>query len=71
MQRYYYGPYIETARAQLGEQRQEPEEAHGAFSRAARILERLAGEIEDEALKEGFLSAPQPRGVLEASDRKT
>jgi DNA-binding SARP family transcriptional activator/tetratricopeptide (TPR) repeat protein len=61
---------IWAALRELHEQRQEPEEAHGAFSRAARILERLAGEIEDEALKEGFLSAPQPRGVLEASDRK-
>jgi hypothetical protein len=42
----------------------------GAFSRAATIVERLAGEIEDEALKEGFLSAPQLRHVLEATARK-
>jgi hypothetical protein len=33
-------------------------------------LERLAGEIEDEALKQGFLSAPQLRRVLETSARK-
>ena len=51
-------------------QRGEPEEAHDAFSRAARIVERLAAEIEDDALKEGFPSAPQPRRVLEASGHK-
>ena len=61
---------IWAARGELHEQRGEPEEAHGAFSRAAWIVERLAGEIEDDALKEGFLSAPQLRGVLEASARK-
>jgi len=61
---------IWAALGELHEQRGEPEEAHGAFSRAARILERLAGEIEDEALKEDFLSAPQLRRVLEASARK-
>lgn len=61
---------IWAALGELHEQRREPEEAHGAFSRAARIVERLAGEIEDDALKEGFLSAPQPRRVLEASARK-
>jgi tetratricopeptide (TPR) repeat protein len=54
----------------LYEQRGEPEEASAAFSRAASILERLAGEIEDEALKQGFLSAPQLRRVLETSARK-
>lgn len=56
---------IWAARGELHEQRGEPEEAHGAFSRAARIVERLAGEIDDGAMKEGFLSAPQPRRVLE------
>jgi tetratricopeptide (TPR) repeat protein len=56
--------------AELHEQRGEPKEAHGAFFRAAQIVERLAGEIEDEALKEGFLSAPQLRRVLQASARK-
>jgi tetratricopeptide (TPR) repeat protein len=61
---------IWVALGELHEQRGEPEEAHGAFSRAARIVERLAGEIEDDALKEGFLSAPQPRRVLEASAHK-
>ena len=50
---------------ELHEQRGEPEEARDAFSRAARIVETLAGEIEDESLKEGFLSAPPGRRVLE------
>ena len=50
---------------ELQEQRGERERARDAFSRAARIVETLAGEIEDEALKEGFLSAPQLRRVLE------
>jgi hypothetical protein len=44
---------------ELYEQRGEPEEARAASSRAASIVERLAGEIEDEVLKENFLSAPQ------------
>ena len=61
---------IWAARGELHEQRGEPEEAHGAFFRAAGIVERLAGEIEDEALKEGFLSAPHLRRVLEASAHK-
>jgi tetratricopeptide (TPR) repeat protein len=59
-----------AALGELHEQRGEPEEAHGAFSQAARILERIAGEIEGEALKEDFLSAPQLRHVMEASARK-
>jgi hypothetical protein len=54
----------------LHEQRGEPEDAHAAFSRAASIVERLAAEIEDEALLRDFLSAPQLRRVLEASARK-
>ena len=58
---------IWAARGELHEQRGEPKEAHGAFFRAAGIVERLAGKIEDEALKEGFLSAPRLRRVLEAS----
>jgi tetratricopeptide (TPR) repeat protein len=62
---------IWAALGELHEQRGETEEAHGAFSRAARIAERLAGEIEDDALKEGFLSAPQLRRVVETSARKS
>jgi hypothetical protein len=50
---------------ELHEQRGERERARDAFSRAARLVEMLAGEIEDEALKESFLSAPQLRRVLE------
>jgi tetratricopeptide (TPR) repeat protein len=62
---------IWAALGELHEQRGETEEAHGAFSRAARIAERLAGEIEDDALTEGFLSAPQLRRVVETSARKS
>jgi predicted ATPase/DNA-binding SARP family transcriptional activator len=61
---------IWAAIGELHEQRGEPEEAHAAFSRAASIVERLAAEIEDEALFRCFLSAPQLRRVLEASARK-
>jgi len=61
---------IWEAIGELHEQRGEPEEASAAFSLAASILERLAGEIEDEALKQGFLSAPQLRRVLETSARR-
>jgi tetratricopeptide (TPR) repeat protein len=61
---------IWAAIGELHEQRGEPEEAHAAFSRAASIVERLAAEIEDEALLQCFLSAPQLRRVLEASARK-
>jgi DNA-binding SARP family transcriptional activator len=62
--------HILAAIGELYEQRGEPEEASASFSRAASILERLAGEIEDEALKQGFRSAPQLRRVLETSARK-
>jgi hypothetical protein len=62
---------IWAAHGELHEQRQEPEVAHDTFSRAAQIVERFAGEIEDEILNEGFLSAPQLRRVLETSARKT
>jgi tetratricopeptide (TPR) repeat protein len=60
-----------AAIGELHERRGEPEEASAAFSWAASIAERLAGEIEDEALKEGFLSAPQLQRVLETSARRT
>jgi tetratricopeptide (TPR) repeat protein len=61
---------IWEAIGELHEQRGEPEDASAAFSLAASILERLAGEIEDEALKQGFLSSPQLRRVLETSARR-
>jgi hypothetical protein len=62
---------IWATRGELHEQRGEPEVAHDTFSRATHIVERFAGEIEDEILNEGFLSAPQLRRVLETSARKT
>jgi tetratricopeptide (TPR) repeat protein len=56
---------IWSALGELHGQRGEPEEARGAFSQAARLLEKLAGEIEDEPMKQGFLLAPPVRTVLE------
>jgi hypothetical protein len=61
---------IWAAIAEICERRSEPEDAGDAFSRAAAIVERLAGEIEDEVLKDGFLLAPQLRRVMETSVRK-
>ena len=42
----------------------ETERARAAFSRAARTLITLAEKIEDERLREGFLSAPRVRRLL-------
>jgi DNA-binding SARP family transcriptional activator len=61
---------IKAEMGELHELRGEPEDALCAFSRAVGILAKLAGEIEDEAMKEAFLSASQPRRVLEGSARK-
>ena len=61
---------IKAEMGELHERRGEPEEARHAFSRASGIVKTLAREIEDEASKGGFLSAPQPRRVLEGSARK-
>jgi DNA-binding SARP family transcriptional activator len=55
-------------RAGLGglyERRRETSEARAAFSRAAQTLRKLAERIGDEELREGFLSVPQARRVLE------
>jgi tetratricopeptide (TPR) repeat protein len=62
---------IWAAIGEVYEQREEPEEANDAFSRAVQIVERLAGAIEDEALNQSFHSAPQLRRVLEATARRT
>ena len=61
---------IWAAHGELHEQREEPEVAHDTFSRATQIVERFAGEIEDEILNKGFLSAPQLRRVLEPPPAK-
>src|SRR4028119_98970 len=45
---------IWAALGELHEQRGEREEAYGAFSRAARIVETLAGGSEDQGLEEGL-----------------
>ena len=50
---------------ELHERRGEVGEARGAFSRAARTLRDLAGKIKDEDLREGFLTAPRVRRVLD------
>ena len=49
---------------ELHERRGEVGEARQAFSRAALTLRDLAAKIEDEGLREGFLSAPKVRRVL-------
>ena len=55
---------IQSRIGELHEQREEAEQARGAFSRAAQTLKTLAQKIGDEKLREGFLSAPQVRRVL-------
>jgi hypothetical protein len=50
---------------ELHEQCGEDGQARKAFFRAALTLGMLAGKIGDEALREGFLSAPRVRHVLE------
>ncbi len=50
---------------ELHERRGEDSEAREAYSRAAQTLRDLAAKIEDEGLREGFLSAPRVRRLLE------
>jgi hypothetical protein len=50
--------------ADLHARRGETEEAQRAFSRTAQTLRTLAVKIEDEGLRENFLSAPWVRHVL-------
>ncbi len=55
-------------RARIGEirgRRGEDGEARGAYSRAAQTLRTLAERIEDEGLRQDFLSAPRVRSVLD------
>jgi tetratricopeptide (TPR) repeat protein len=56
---------IRAALGELYERRGEAGEARAAFVRAAQTLRTLAEKIRNEKLKEGFLSAPQVRCVLE------
>jgi DNA-binding SARP family transcriptional activator len=56
---------IRAALGELYERRGEAGEARAAFVRAAQTLRTLAEKIRNERLKEGFLSAPQVRCVLE------
>jgi tetratricopeptide (TPR) repeat protein len=55
---------IESKIGELHERRGEAEQAREAFSGAAQTLRMLAQKIEDEELKEGFLSASRVRRVL-------
>jgi len=56
---------IQSKVGELYERRGETTEAREAFSLAAQTMRMLAGKIGDEELREGFLSAPQVRRVLE------
>ena len=56
---------IQARIGELHERRGEAEQAREAFSRAAQTLTTLAQKIGDEELREGFLSAPQVRRLLE------
>jgi len=58
---------IQSAIGELYERCGEAAEARAAFSGAAQTLRKLAQKIGDEELREGFLSAPQARRVLERS----
>ncbi|MDX6381576.1 MAG: hypothetical protein QOI57_2600, partial [Rubrobacteraceae bacterium] len=58
---------IQSKVGELYERRGEAEEAREAYSRAAQTLRKLAQKIGDEELREGFLSSPQARRVLERS----
>jgi DNA-binding SARP family transcriptional activator/tetratricopeptide (TPR) repeat protein len=55
---------IQSKIGELHERGGEAEQAREAFSRAAQNLKMLAQKIEDEELREGFLSAPRVRRVL-------
>jgi len=50
---------------ELYERCREDGQARKAFFRTAQTLRMLAGKIRDEELREGFLSAPRVRRVLE------
>jgi tetratricopeptide (TPR) repeat protein len=55
-------------RARIGElyeRRGDAGKAREAFSRAAQILGRLAEKVDNEELRDSFLSAPQVRRVLQ------
>jgi tetratricopeptide (TPR) repeat protein len=58
---------IQSRLGDLHERRGEETEAQKAYSLAAQTLRELAQKIENEELREGFLSAPQARHVLERS----
>ena len=56
---------IQSRLGELHERLGKDGQAREAFSLAAQTLRMLAQKIEDEELREGFLSAPQVRRVFE------
>jgi hypothetical protein len=59
---------IQSKIGELHERRRQAEEARAGYSRAAQTVRVLAGKIEDEELREGFLSAPRVRRALAHDD---
>ena len=57
--------HVQAALGDLYQSRGEQMPAGQACAQAATIVQELAGEIEDEALRTNFLAAPQVRRVLE------
>jgi tetratricopeptide (TPR) repeat protein len=55
---------IHSSLGELHEELGDAGEAREAFARAVQIVQDLAGRIEDEELREGFLAAPQVRRVM-------
>jgi tetratricopeptide (TPR) repeat protein len=56
---------IEAELGELHERNGRRAEARSAFSRAAEIVRKLAGNLEDGAPRAGFFGTPQVQGVLE------
>jgi len=62
---------IQAALASLYEAEGLPEQAHTAFGEAARIIQGLAEDIEDETLRARFLAGPQIQPVLQHAQGET
>src|SRR6202022_3070466 len=62
---------IQAALGSLYEAAGEPEQAHTAFGEAARIIQGLAEDIEDETLRSRFLAGPQIQPVLQHTQGET
>jgi tetratricopeptide (TPR) repeat protein len=62
---------IQAALGRLYEASGEPEQAHTAFGKVTRIIQGLAEDIKDEALRSRFLAGPQIQQVLQQARRTT